>query len=139
MKTAAPLHYRPLADLARGLRAREFSPVELADHLLSRIDRLDVGLNAFRLVCRERVLEEARAAEIRLHDGRDGSSLNGIPYDRQEEEETVDVFAHAIIRAGDDYLDDPMESPFIPSWSRVDSDLPDLAENLAKAVEADNA
>jgi hypothetical protein len=32
-----------------------------------------------------------------------------------------------------------MESPFIPSWSRVDSDLPDLAENLAKAVEADNA
>ncbi|MDP7411407.1 MAG: hypothetical protein QF538_06490 [Acidimicrobiales bacterium] len=67
------------------------------------------------------------------------ATLNGIPYDRQEEEETADVFAHAIIRAGDDYLDDPMESPFIPSWSRVDSDLPDLAENLAKAVEADNA
>jgi len=65
--------------------------------------------------------------------------LNGIPYDRQEEEATADVFAHAILRAGDDYLNDPMESPFIPSWSRVDSEMPDLAENLAKAVEADNA
>ncbi len=67
------------------------------------------------------------------------ASLNGIPYDRQEEEATADVFAHAILRAGGDYLDDPMESPFMPSWSRVDSEMPSLAEDLAKAVEADNA
>jgi glucosyl-3-phosphoglycerate synthase len=67
------------------------------------------------------------------------ASLNGIPYDRQEEEATADVFAHAVLRAGGDYLDDPMESPFMPSWSRVDSEMPSLAEDLAKAVEADNA
>jgi glucosyl-3-phosphoglycerate synthase len=65
--------------------------------------------------------------------------LNGIPYDRHEEEATADVFAHAIIRAGTDYLADPMETPFIPSWTRVRSELPDMPERLAKAVEADNA
>ena len=65
--------------------------------------------------------------------------LNGIRYDREEEEAMAKVFTHAVTRAARDYLDDPMESPFIPSWTRVDSQLPDLAENLAKAVEADNA
>ena len=49
------------------------------------------------------------------------------------------MFAHAIIRAGGDYLEDPVESPFIPSWARINSELPRLAEHLAKAVEADNA
>jgi glucosyl-3-phosphoglycerate synthase len=32
-----------------------------------------------------------------------------------------------------------METPFIPSWTRVRSELPDMPERLAKAVEADNA
>ncbi len=67
------------------------------------------------------------------------AAINGIPYDRREEEATADLFAHAIVRAGGDYLADPMETPFIPSWSRVGSELPHLPERLAKAVEADNA
>jgi len=35
-------------------------------------------------------------------------------------------------------LDDPLETPFIPSWTRVRSELPDLPGRLLEAVEADN-
>ena len=79
-------------------------------------------------------------AALDLIDGYNADAvLNGIPYDRHDEEATAGVFAHAIIRAGGDYLEDPVESPFIPSWARINSELPHLAEHLAKAVEADNA
>jgi glucosyl-3-phosphoglycerate synthase len=32
-----------------------------------------------------------------------------------------------------------MERPFIPSWNRVVSAIPDIFEQLVEAVEADNA
>jgi hypothetical protein len=32
-----------------------------------------------------------------------------------------------------------LESTFIPSWSRVRSEIPDMAERLVAAVEADAA
>lgn len=32
----------------------------------------------------------------------------------------------------------PMETPFIPSWSRVISAIPDLRIKLRQAVDADN-
>jgi glucosyl-3-phosphoglycerate synthase len=32
-----------------------------------------------------------------------------------------------------------METPFIPSWSRVESAVPDVFERIVGAVEADNA
>ena len=31
-----------------------------------------------------------------------------------------------------------METPFIPSWNRVNSAIPDLGYRLRRAVEADN-
>jgi glucosyl-3-phosphoglycerate synthase len=35
------------------------------------------------------------------------------------------------------FLENPMEVPFTPSWSRVQSALPDIFERLYEAVEAD--
>ena len=46
--------------------------------------------------------------------------------------------ACVIMRAGDDFTYNPMETPFIPSWARVTSAIPDLAYRLRQAVEMDN-
>ena len=39
--------------------------------------------------------------------------------------------------AGDDFLEKPMDKPFIPSWNRVISAIPDILEQLKEAVEND--
>ena len=67
------------------------------------------------------------------------AAFNGLDYDRHGEEAAIQVFAGAIVRAGAEFLADPLESTFIPSWSRVRSEIPDMAERLVAAVEADTA
>jgi glucosyl-3-phosphoglycerate synthase len=50
----------------------------------------------------------------------------------------VEMFAQNIMTAGEAFLVNPMERPFIPSWSRVVSAIPDILERLLDAVEQDN-
>ncbi len=49
------------------------------------------------------------------------------------------MFAQNIVKAGQILLDNPMETPFMPTWSRVVSAIPDILEQLKEAVELDNA
>ncbi|WP_163834392.1 glycosyltransferase family protein [Spartinivicinus ruber] len=65
--------------------------------------------------------------------------LNGLTLDRHKEEQAVELFASNILEAGDDYLKRPMQAPFIPSWNRIISAIPDFLERLYDAVEADNS
>lgn len=64
--------------------------------------------------------------------------LNGIRLDRHAEEKTVELFAANLMQAGEAYLDNPMDIPVIPCWSRVSSAIPDFLERMHQAVEADN-
>ena len=64
--------------------------------------------------------------------------MNGLDFDTHEEEEAVEMFARNIIKAGKVFLDQPMETPFIPSWNRVVSAMPDIFERIVEAVEADH-
>lgn len=64
--------------------------------------------------------------------------INGLSFDRHSEEQAVETFARNVMEAGNYFLDNPMEAPFIPSWSRVVSALPDLMSEMAEAVELDN-
>ncbi len=64
--------------------------------------------------------------------------MNGLTLDIHEEEQAVEMFAENIIKAGDAFFNMPMERPFIPSWNRVVSAVPDVFEQLLEAVEADN-
>ncbi|MEC9394909.1 MAG: glycosyl transferase [Actinomycetota bacterium] len=66
------------------------------------------------------------------------AAFNGLAYDRHAEEAALEVFARSIVRAGDEFLDDPLESAFLPSWTRVRSVLPDLPDRLVEAVDADS-
>ena len=51
----------------------------------------------------------------------------------------VELCVSAIMEAGDEFLNDPMGTPFIPNWSRVQSAVPDILGQLYDAVELDNA
>ncbi len=65
--------------------------------------------------------------------------MNGLHVDRHAEEEAVELFAANIVEAGQVFLENPMETPFIPNWSRVNAAYPDLLRELKEAVAADNA
>ncbi|MBK5101002.1 MAG: hypothetical protein JJE15_08440 [Desulfobacteraceae bacterium] len=43
-----------------------------------------------------------------------------------------------IMSAGEEFLETPMEVPYIVNWNRVASAVPDIFELLMEAVEADN-
>lgn len=65
--------------------------------------------------------------------------INGLYTDRHKEEEAVELFAANIVEAGHRFLENPMETPFIPNWSRVQSANPDLLRLMREAVEVDRA
>ena len=65
--------------------------------------------------------------------------MNGLTLDIHNEEKAVELFASNIMKAGTSFLENPMETPFIPSWNRVTSAVPDILDRLLEAVEADTA
>lgn len=68
---------------------------------------------------------------------RNDALMNGLSFDIDNEERAVELFASNIMKAGQHFLDNPMETPFIPSWNRVTSAVPDILERLRDAVEQD--
>ncbi|MCG7956798.1 MAG: Asp-tRNA(Asn)/Glu-tRNA(Gln) amidotransferase GatCAB subunit A, partial [Candidatus Thiodiazotropha endolucinida] len=72
------MHKKTIVELAAGLKAGEFSSVELTGHFLERIERLDGNINAFITTTAEQALAEAAAADEKLKAG-DAGPLTGIP------------------------------------------------------------
>jgi glucosyl-3-phosphoglycerate synthase len=64
--------------------------------------------------------------------------MNGLTLDRHAEEAAVELFAKNIMLAGETYLTNPMETPFLPSWNRVNAAAPDFLSRFAEAVRLDN-
>jgi glucosyl-3-phosphoglycerate synthase len=64
--------------------------------------------------------------------------MNGLTLDRHSEEAAVELFAQNIMLAGETYLSNPMETPFLPSWNRVNAASPDFLSRYAEAVRLDN-
>ena len=63
--------------------------------------------------------------------------INGLDLDLHREEKAVELFALNLMKAGNHFLENPTERPFIPSWNRVNSALPGLMDELLKSVDAD--
>lgn len=63
--------------------------------------------------------------------------MNGLNLDIHGEEMAVELFAENIMKAGEAFLEYPMERPFIPGWNRVISAVPDILDRLQEAVDAD--
>ncbi|SNR90779.1 glycosyl transferase [Desulfurobacterium atlanticum] len=64
--------------------------------------------------------------------------LNGLPYDRHSEIEAVEIFVDAIKNAEAEFIDDPIDIPFLPAWTRVRAAIPDFVDRLKAAVEYEN-
>ena len=63
--------------------------------------------------------------------------MNGLSLDRHKEEQAVELFARNITAAGEIFLENPSETPFIPNWRRVNAAFPGILSDLAAAVEKD--
>ncbi len=72
------IFYSSATELIERYRARELSPVEVAQATLDRIEALNPKLNAFVTVTPERALEDARRAEEAYTSG-DPPPLAGVP------------------------------------------------------------
>ena len=85
------MHDKTLAELAKGLAAKDFSSVELTRHFLDRIRRFDGGLNSFITVTEDQALAQAVAADARRAAGTAGV-LTGVPMAQK------DIFCTAGVR-----------------------------------------
>lgn len=65
------------------------------------------------------------------------SALNGLQYDIHAEGKSVELFAENIMDAGQVFMENSTDTPFMSSWSRVISAFPDILERLKTAVEED--
>ena len=80
-----------------------------------------------------------RMAQDAIASYSDDAMLNGLVFDRHEEELAVETFSRALRAAGLSFVRDPMGIPQIPNWNRVSAALPDFLEELREAVDADAA
>ncbi len=79
-----------------------------------------------------------RIAQDAIASYSDDARLNGLDFDRHEEEVAVETFSRALQGAGLSFVRDPLGMPQIPNWNRVTSALPDFLDALHAAVVADS-
>ncbi|MEE2758245.1 MAG: alpha-amylase family glycosyl hydrolase [Myxococcota bacterium] len=121
-----------------------------SDERLASLNRMarDIVLSLFRkMATNGQVFGKARIRTIKATYYRlaldqvnrfdDLAVINGMRYDRHREVQAVELFAENILSAGREFLDLSMEPPFLPSWRRVQSAIPDIYEQLIDAVATD--
>ncbi len=153
-----------LSEIYRNQSRNHICQVEIADaydhkHQILSPDDVDLGLNKMSIdiakaiyrklatqgvVFSKEIFRTLKATYYRealdtIEAYYSDACINGLQFDRHLEEQSVELFAQNIIQAGDTFLEKPNETPFMPSWNRVVSALPDILNDLYEAVEADNA
>jgi Asp-tRNA(Asn)/Glu-tRNA(Gln) amidotransferase A subunit family amidase len=73
------LAYATAGELARLVRSRDISPVEVVENALARIEEVNPKLNCFCFTYPEEAREQARAAERAVLAGADPGPLAGVP------------------------------------------------------------
>ncbi|MGH9319825.1 MAG: glycosyl transferase [Vicinamibacteria bacterium] len=122
---------------------QELSPHD-ASTGLNRMAR-DVGTNLLRtLAAAGVVLSEGllmslvaayqREAEDAVADSYAVAMINGLKYDRHEEEIDVQVFSQSLRLSIDEFLADPSGPALVPNWSRVWAGVHDAGHLLMSAV-----
>ena len=79
-----------------------------------------------------------RQAEDTLRFYAADAAMNGLVFPRHEEENAVITFGRSIQIAAKAFLDDPLWTPLIPNWNRVQSALPAFLDEMNEAVRLDN-
>lgn len=73
------IHWMSATTLSRRFESGSLSPVEVARHVLDRIEKANPKLNAFCLLDHEETLKQASASEQRWWSGNPLSPLDGVP------------------------------------------------------------
>mgnify|MGYP001465632224 CR=1 FL=1 len=73
------IHELSAAELARQVRERSITPVEIVQALLERMDALEPQLDAWVRVDRETVLADAKQRQAELESGKTTGPLHGVP------------------------------------------------------------
>ena len=66
-------------ELAKKIREKEISCVELLQHYLSRVDKYNESINAIVVDLREQALEEAKRLDNMVSNGEHLGPLHGVP------------------------------------------------------------
>lgn len=152
-----------LSEVYRNLSRRQICQVDIADHYdhkhqpLSREDMeaglarmsVEIAKSIYRKLATEGVIltneffRTIKATYFRialdmLAQYQRDAAINGLSFDCHAEEQAVEAFTRSIMTAGEQFLANPMEVPFIPNWNRVFSAIPEFEERLLEAVELDN-
>jgi glucosyl-3-phosphoglycerate synthase len=151
-----------LSEVYRNCSAHRTCQVDLADNYDHKHQALsaedpakglrrmagDIAKTLFRTLAGEGVVfsaEHFRALEVRYQRTAEDmmvryyadALLNGLQYDRHEEEQAVATFARSLRQAAAEFLEDPLGLPLIPNWNRVVAAVPHFLDSLLEAVEAD--
>lgn len=105
---------------------------DVGTHLLRTLAAAGVVLSAGLL---ESLLAAyQREAEDAVADSYAVASLNGLQYDRHQEELNVQTFSSALRGAIEEFHRDPLGPPLVPNWARVWAGLHDAGPQLLSAV-----
>lgn len=152
-----------LLEMARNYSTRRICQVEIADiydHKHQEVSEdndegglskmsIDISKAFFRklatngTVFNEGVFRSLKATYYRIaldliDSYRCDAVMNGLDIDVHAEERMVELFAENIMKAGDHFLNTPMDQPFVPHWNRVVSAIPDIYDQLLDAVNKDH-
>jgi len=75
----ADLCWMSAVELARGIRDRSFSPLEVVEAVLERMERVNRRINAYVTVVADAALAEAKRAEAAVMSGERLGPLHGVP------------------------------------------------------------
>jgi amidase len=103
------LAFTPATELARLVRDREVSPVELTESFLKRIDDLDERLNSFVTVASDQALDAARRAEEKVASGAELPPFHGVPISIKDLQETAGIRTTLSTKVLADYVPDEDE------------------------------
>jgi Asp-tRNA(Asn)/Glu-tRNA(Gln) amidotransferase A subunit family amidase len=78
-------------DLARRIRSKELSPVEVLEAFIARIEKLNPAINAVTAKCYERARREAKVAEAAVRPNAELGPLHGLPFAVKDLEHTEGV------------------------------------------------
>ncbi len=151
-----------LSELKRNYSTNKLCQVDIADnydhkHQKMSYDDQEAGLNkmsidiskaVFRklattgVVFSEETFRTIKATYLRValdfvESYHSDAIINGLTLDIHKEEKAVELFSQNIMTAGLHFLDNPQEKPFIPSWTRVNSALPQIGRRFLAAVDDD--
>ena len=153
-----------LAEIYRNCSVKRICQVDIADNYEHKHQNLspgdptqglmkmavDIAKTLFRMLAAEGVTFDAgvmqtllarfvRIAEDTITRYHADAMINGLNFDRHEEETAVETFAQALKLAKEEFFVDPLGTPLIPNWNRISSALPGFLCELREAVDADNA